>query len=179
MFSISIAGINMNVLLVSAVCIIVFAYIKLYLKPKKDIQLLQANLSNFNSGLLIEKQPILIFDKVVNPQNVIDVFFKYMYHLSNTTTTPNGSHVQNLSRFAVIHNDQDDVQDISIQKYQSKAHSNSKNMYYANVTHQKSIETLTIRLPAKNIIILPYLYSFKSDRDLPVTYLSDFIHVFF
>lgn len=169
----------MSVLVILAVCIVLFAYIKLYLKPKKDIQLLQANLSNFDSNLLVEKQPVLIFDQVVHPQNVIDVSFKYMYHLTNSTKTPDGTYVQNLSKFAVIYNDQDTVQDISLQKYHTKAASSSKNMFYSSIAYRESIETLTIKLPEKNMIIIPYLYSIKTQQSIPVTYLSDFIHVFF
>jgi len=170
----------MNILLILAICFIIFAYIKLYLRPKKDIQLLQANLSNFDSNLLVEKQPILIFDKVVHPQNVIDVFFKYMYHLSNSSHTASESDVQNLSRFAVIYNNRDKAIEISIKKYFTKADSISKNMYYSSIDlREDDVKPLTIKLPEKNILIIPYLFSFKTEHTIPVTYLSDFIHVLF
>lgn len=168
----------MNILVIFAIIIVVFAYIKLYMKPKNHLELLQVNLSNFNSSMLIEKQPILIFDKVVHPQHVIDIFFKYMYHLSNSTKTK-GEYVQNLSKFAVIHNDTDEVQQISIQKYKSKTTSSSKNMFFSTIEHHKAIETINIKLPEKNILIIPYLFSIKTDQSIPITYLSDFIHVFF
>lgn len=170
----------MNILLILAICFVIFAYIKLYLRPKKNIQLLQANLSNFDSNLLVEKQPILIFDKVVHPQNVIDVFFKYMYHLSNSSQTASGSNVQNLSRFAMIYNDSDKAIEISIKKYFTKADSISKNMYYSLIDQREDdVKPLTIKLPEKNILIIPYLFSFKTEHTIPITYLSDFIHVFF
>lgn len=169
----------MNILVSLAICVVLFAYIKLYLKPKKDVQLIQANLSNFDTNLLVEKQPILIFDKVVHPKNVIKVFFKYMYHLSNSAQTSSGSHVQNLSRFAVIYNDKDEAVDISIQKYYTKAHSTSKNMFYSSINHHENVEPFTIKLPEKNILIIPYLFSFKTEDTIPITYLSDFLHVIF
>ena len=170
----------MNILLILAICFIIFAYVKLYLRPKKDIQLLQANLSNFDSKIHIEKQPILIFDKVVHPQNVIDVFFKYMYHLSNSSHTASESNVQNLSRFAVIYNDRDKAVNISIKKHMTKALSTSKNMYYSSIDmFNDDVKPLTIKLPEKNILIIPYLFTFKAEHTIQITYLSDFIHVFF
>ena len=101
-----------------------------------------------------------------------------MYHLSNSTKTK-GEYVQNLSKFAVIHNDTDEVQQISIQKYKSKTTSSSKNMFFSTIEHHKAIETINIKLPEKNILIIPYLFSIKTDQSIPITYLSDFIHVFF
>jgi hypothetical protein len=102
-----------------------------------------------------------------------------MYHLSNSAQTVSGSHVQNLSRFAVIYNNQDKAVDVSIQKYFTKAESTSKNMFYSSINHHEDVEPLTVKLPENNILIIPYLFSFKTENKIPITYLSDFIHVFF
>jgi len=170
----------MNYLIIVAILLFLFAYMKLYLKPKPTMQFLQAKLCNFDSKLLVEKQPVLLFDKVVNPQEVIGVFFKYLHHLRNDSmTSANSIEKQNLSRFAIVYNDTDVMQEIYVKKYVTRVKSIDKNIFYSTVNDSGTEDFVEVKLPGKNMLVVPYLFSIRTETSMPVTYLSDFIHVIF
>ena len=169
----------MNFLVTITILIILYSYAKIYMKPKKSTELIQATLSNFTTDLLLEKQPVLVFDKIVNPHHVIKTFFTYLHHIKNQNMTI-GEHreQQNYSRFAVLYNHTDTNQEVRIDKHLAKSAYKSKNMFYS--TSSKVLETdatININLPEKNMLIVPYLYKFATEKPLQVTYLTDFIHV--
>lgn len=169
----------MNILIILSIAILIYAYAKLYLKPKTDVELLQSNLENFDPNLLFEKQPIILYDKIVNPKNVIDVFFKYTHNLSHDSIVSPSIEKQNLSKFLIIHNTDDNDQMITLTKYLTKIENTERNMFFSTVKSQVRNENMfKIVLPAKNLVIVPYLYTVKSSIELPAVFLTDLIHVY-
>ena len=67
----------MNLILIILIFTCIFVYVNLYLKPKKDFQLIQANLNNFTEGILYEKNPFIIYDEIVNIYEILNTVFKY------------------------------------------------------------------------------------------------------
>lgn len=169
----------MNIIIILAVVVFIYAYAKLYLKPKRSVELLQTNLTNFDTNLLFEKQPILIFDQIVDPQNVIDVFFKYTHNLSfDSFVSP--STRQNLSRFMIVHNSDEKNHTISLAKYLTRVKHTDKNMFFSTVSGTATSDNqVNIVLPPKNVLVIPYLYTATSSAKLPALYLTDFVHVYF
>lgn len=87
------------------VIICICFYLQCYFKTPNDFNLIQTTLDTFDINMLYDKQPIYIYDKIVNPADLLGTIFKYqfMYHvlsISNNMLTK-----RNLSRYVIIYND--------------------------------------------------------------------------
>mgnify|MGYP001257294560 CR=1 FL=1 len=158
--------------------LVVFAillYIYIYTRPKRDVQLIQTQIDSFNPDLLLEKQPVLIYSEIVDKKEFIDISFRYQYMFSKEIWVANGDIIQNNSKFALIHNDTEEDREILIRKRRIKTKLGE--VYHTHLGGDDEFsDYIKVILKPYNVLVLPYLFEYKSTKDIKITYLTDVLH---
>tara|TARA_B110000503_G_C6908070_1_gene313495 strand:- start:163 stop:621 length:459 start_codon:yes stop_codon:yes gene_type:complete len=149
----------------------------MYTKPKITVEILQGNIEDITPEMLLEKQPVVIFDKIVDIEDIIRVTFKYLYSFSKTNEILPNNVYQSNSRYTLLHNTTSDALEININKSRRKM--NHLNAFYTclgkdTIHDDKQIKII---LQPHNVLVVPYLYTFQSNKQIAVTFLNDFTHI--
>lgn len=143
------------------VMIIILFYVKISLKTKDDVQILQGNLDKITDNTLYEKYPIIINDKIIDSKELLNTLFKYQYSFVQYFELEKETELLNTHKHLILHNLSDIDIDIVI-KSPTEKH-----------------PPIDINLPSYNVIILPYKWTVLSNGQLYGILLNDFIHRFF
>lgn len=160
----------MNILFVIVVLAIIFLYIQSYYKSPQVTQIIQTSLSSFHPDLLLEKQPIYVYDQVYNPVDVIVSILKYQY-ISKILSLSNHVYIKkNLSKFVIIYNDCEEDVNVSL----SNPNSLKKEDYYKGVFVDKYYRVMKnndivfdidVILKPYNMIVLPLNWIYRVHQD--------------
>lgn len=164
-------------LLTLFILICIVCYISIYTKPKKHIEILQSDLSSLKTEFLLEKQPLIIYDKIVDPLEVIQSTFKYLYTFKIHKSLTANHIYQSNSRYALIHNPSDE--DLTITLLKKNVKKNHLNLFYTFIGNEfkENENTITIILKPYNMIAIPYLYMMQCEQSLNVHFLNDMFHM--
>lgn len=159
------------------VILIVICYIIVYTKPKLTTEIIQGSIANINPELFLEKQPVLIYDKIVNLQDIIDSSFKYLYTFTQTHSVIKDNVYQSNSRYTLIHNT--GAEDLFVCINKSRRKHNHLNAFYSCLHKDTFDESKRIEIPlsSHNVLVVPYLFLFKASETVSVTFLNDFAHI--
>lgn len=69
----------MNTYILIIVVLIVVCYLRYYVSPNPQFQILQSSITNIKAGHLFEKSPIIIDESIVDPQTLLTTLFRYLY----------------------------------------------------------------------------------------------------
>ena len=159
------------------ILMILVSYIVLYTRPKTYTEILQTNIEDIRPDILLEKQPTLIFDKIVNIDDILKTTFNYMFTFSKKQYILTNTMYQNNSKYVLFHNNSENDIEIDISK--SRVKQNHFNVFNT-VLNEEPSDTNSIKIIMKpfNVLILPYLFNFKSlSEDIDVRFLTDFFHI--
>jgi len=164
-------------LLTLFIIICIVSYISIYTKPKKHMEILQSELATLKTEFLLEKQPLIIYDKIVNPMEIIQSTFKYLYTFKIHKTLTANHIYQSNSRYALIHNPSEEDLTLTLSKKNVKK--NHLNLFYTFIGNefQESENTIQIILKPYNMIAVPYLYMMQCEESLNVYFLNDVFHM--
>lgn len=146
--------------MLSYICliIIIVAYTYLYLKPKTDFQILQANLNNITDDLLYEKYPIILHDQIVNLDDIVSSTFRYQYVFKKDKVVEKESEMCNRHKYMILQNVQTEECSLEI------------------MSPKKTVNT-SIIIPSFNVVIIPYKWCIKDNTfPLKCILLDDLIH---
>jgi hypothetical protein len=164
----------MNLLIYLTIIVFICFYIQGYLQASKEIQIIQTTLSSFKPSLLYEKNPIYIYDRIVNPADLFNTIFKYQYMYHILSLSNENFVKKNMSRYVVIYNDSDDVVDVTL------IHpSNNKSITYFNANLQKKnykvsknpsdalqkVPNIKVILKPNNTLILPINWTYHTAQN--------------
>ena len=152
-----------NQLYVFTIVIIIFVYfyVKISLKTKDTVQILQGNLQKITDDTLHEKHPIIINDKVIDSKELLNTLFKYQYSFVQYFELEKETELENTHKYLILHNTSDHDIDIVIQSPTGKH------------------PPIDINLPSYNVMVLPYKWTVLSNGSLYGILLNDFVHHFF
>lgn len=146
------------------IIIIIFFVIKYYLNYKKDYTIIQTFLKNIKSNdIFFEKYPIVIYDKIVDINEIMKSLFSYLYLTKKNKIYKKNKFIFNKSKFLIIYPENNTMIDIINPKYDI-----SKNNF----------EYVTIQLKRKQISIMPFRWIVKPYDDLNCIELDDIITLF-
>ena len=177
----------MNIFFIILIICIAHLYINLYLKPKKDFEILQSNLQNFKEDMLYEKLPFVIFDDIVNANDILNSIFKYQFSLKKKINYGKTEPIiKNKSKYVVIHNNDhnDLIVYLNLPLIRNDSEKKYKNNFYDIITFDNDANLFTesmvsVILKPFNIICIPCFWCFQmniSNNNIPVFFLNDFIH---
>lgn len=143
------------------ICLYVYSY---YLYPKNEV-IIQTTLNNFKLDMLLEKQPIIIQDNIVNLNQIIDAWFKYN---SNTKFVLNSSESWNKNKYKYLLFKTDTESEIII-------YSPTKKLI--NGLPDTNEKLTLIKMSEGQILILPFnwLYNIQSSYNLNCVGINDFV----
>ena len=129
------------------IILIVLIYYRYYTKIEKTIQINQIFLENFTPNLLYEKYPLLIYDRIQDPDELTKTIFKYSYLFKTKKKTKKS---KTTAKYTLVYSSYDSVLDIT-----------------------QSDNYISINLAANQVVILPYGWKYSCDEDLNVIMLQD------
>ena len=145
-------------------------YLQAYFKVPSELQIIQTSLEQLHPDMLLEKQPIYVYDEIYNPADVIATTFKYQY-LNKTLSLSNRDYLKkNLSRFLLIYNDSDNIVEVDI----SSPHRNHEITFYSGlfvnkfykVAKSSNTENFTkVKLKPSNMFVLPLNWMYKTKEN--------------
>jgi hypothetical protein len=160
----------MNLLIVIFVLIIIIFYLQCYFKMPLEYNLLQTTIKSFKQDLLYEKQPIYIYDKLVNPADLFNTIFKYTYMYHTLSLSDSRYTKKNLSKFLIIYNDTDDTPTtISISHPKSVKSDFLKSRFlkkhYKISNNHIHDNTIDVIVRPQNCIIVPMHWVYRTNLD--------------
>lgn len=145
-----------GVFLVIIVILIVFLYVQYYTKYKQEYQILQVYLNKFKLDTLYERYPIVIYDQVVDPNEVLKTALAYSF-VFKTDMTVEQEQVNRVShKYLMLYSEDDDV---AIKIINPKYKKEMKTVF-----SESNVQYVTVKLKAKQILILPALWYFYTDN---------------
>lgn len=93
----------MNKLIVILIVLILCLYIRYYIKVNDDIVIVQPKLEQVNISILLEKNPIILRESIVDPIDLLKTIFKYMYIYHRVDKLDVDSPKKIDSRYAIIY----------------------------------------------------------------------------
>lgn len=175
----------MKILLLSLVCLIVFIYIKHYNEFKTDEMIIYNSYYNLTTDDFNKKYPVLMDEGVENQNMVIEKFFKGSYYKINKVDTCCDIIQKNLSKYALIHNNQDHNINIKIispgyNEYNFiKSSVGSYNFLIGKDNKERvdNLEYIEVEIGPKQLLMVPTFWGFSTKDGVSVYYLQDFISI--
>ena len=127
---------------------IIWIYVRFNYKVPSNIVILQTSLQDFDLKSLLEKQPIVVQDRVDNIQPIWDGWFKYNIK-GQFEITPDMEWIRNKHKYMLIHGIEDG--EVLLCNPNCKAH---------NYIPDPSEEVMAIKLYKGMSIIIPYRWYF-------------------
>lgn len=133
---------------------ILLLYIYKYFSSSQQISFLQTSISNIHLSHLLEKNPIIISESIVNPSYLLSTLFKYLYIKTYTNQIDDTDfHLIN-SKYLILFSENP----VHIELYHPKFHSYLKK----NTEHSlKYTSFIDIHLNKNQVLILPMFWWFR------------------
>ena len=167
---------NQRILLLILIVLILALYARSYGKTKEGYKIIQTTLKKIDLNTLYEKYPIVIYDRVVNPTEIIETIFSFSYTFKHDRVeiVPNICMVT--SKYLVLFNSLTDSDLYIINP------SNSKNIEFwkkngsvvsTKPLSESNVQFVTIKLKKNQVIILPAFWSYQTSEKFRKIALDD------
>ncbi len=103
-----------NALLIIVVILIVVLYFSYYSKYTKEYNLVQTFLNNFTPDLLYERNPIIIYDSLATPRDLLKTIFKYQYLFEHENTIQANNIIVIKSKFSFVYSTNDEIATVKL-----------------------------------------------------------------
>ena len=165
-------------------------YFQCYLIQPRKFEIIQTSLAEFKPELILEKQPIYLEDSVVNPADLFQTVFKYLYIKHVLSISDQNLLKRNLSKFVMIYNDNDTNSiNVKIIHPSIKPYVSTKSMYlysknYNVCTNNLLDESFVDQLANKDVKIVDVILKPNRCLILPInwyyqTYTDEAIEIHF
>lgn len=161
---------NTKKLVLVIVILILFIYLRYWLSVSGVVKIVQLSLVELSPSILMQKNPIVIEERLVNPISLLQTVFKYMYIWKTVKAVEDGDSAvfkQNNSRFLIATSNADGS---SVQIINPK---------YNDATNESPY--IDIKLHANMSMILPFKwwYRFTTPKNISTIRLDDIISLTF
>ena len=153
---------NTKKLLLVIIVLVIYVYLRYYLTPNSQTKIVQVSLTELTPSLLLQKNPIVIEERLVNPLNLVQTAFKYLYMFKKIQAQPKHQpdFTKNTSRYLLI---------------MSNRHNSSVEI--RNPTNPINKNIVDVRLHANMCLILPFKwwYRFHDHESIQMVHLDDIL----
>lgn len=157
-----------------AFALIMFVYLQYYFKYNTEYRIIQAPLAKIDENVLYEKYPIVVSDRLVKPEELLETLFKYKY-LFKSTHPQKGSPnpYMAISKYTLLYNNKIDI-DVNIIAPQYRKEFQGFIEFQANKDiNSTNAQYVTIKLKKQQVIILPAFWIYQSSLPYHVISLND------
>lgn len=167
-------------LVVILVVLVVAIYMQYYNNYKSDYNILQTYLDNIDLNVLFEKYPIVIYDRVLDPRQLLKTLFVYTYTFKKEFILNPVTPVYNGSKHMIIWSQDKDVSvNIINPKYKGRIKwTRTKGATSSTVPLTEldnEIQYVTVKLKTNQIMILPAFWIFDASSRVNVIQLDDLL----
>jgi len=149
-------------LIVLVIALFIAFYSYCYTRVPHVVQIIQVSLSQLKPSHLLEKQPIVISEPIVDPMSLIDSVFKFISFSPKTAAHKTGHKLtQTDSRYTLISCKQEGLVDVFHPKF-------------TNVMNTPRAEFITFKLAPSQVLILPKKWWYQVKGDCTIIRLSGF-----
>ena len=150
--------------------LLVIIYLQYYNKHKQDYNVIQSNLDTINPSVLHEKYPIVIYDQIYEPLQLLKTLFKYLFIKSESKFIEADNITYNSAKYLLLWS----YENVNV---------NVINPIYRNMIKNKiklqeldhSVKYITIKLKQNQILIIPHHWYFHSTHNIQTIWLYDCI----
>lgn len=174
-----------HILILIITILILVIYINYYNKYKKDYQLIQTHLDKIDLDILNEKYPIIIYDRIINPNDLLKTLFKYIYIFKKFIKIKPIFPTINYSKYMLIWNNDEDIMiNIINPKYYKliswkKINSFKISKYSLYDNELEKVQYITISLKKNQVFILPPFWIYQSNSYINIIQLNDIISIWY
>lgn len=166
-------------LIITIIILIIIIYIYYYNNYKNDYNIIQTYIDKVDLNMVYEKYPIIIYDKIIDPKELLKTLFAYSYTFMNESKIRPIVPTYNKSKHMLLWNDDENI-DINIinPKYYKIIKWEKRNIYKTSIkTLQElnEVQYITIKLKAKQVLILPAFWIFQSSSYVNIIQLNDIL----
>jgi hypothetical protein len=166
-------------LIIIIVLLIVIIYIHYYNNYKNDYNIIQTFVDKVDLTTVYEKYPIVIYDKIINPNELLKTLFAYAYVFKNEAKIRPILPTYNKSKHMIIWNaDNDILINIINPKYIKNIVWQTKNKYRIStkpLDDLNEVQYITVKLKSNQVIILPAFWIYQCDDYTNIIQLNDLL----
>lgn len=174
-----------KILMIVVVLLIVFIYIHYYSKYNDTYEIVQTYLDKVNIDMLYERNPIVIYDSIKTPKQLLGTLFKYSYVSKSEYKMDTNFPVMNRAKFSFVYstsNEQDTYINLINPAYKAsmkwvKLQNKNHVMDKVSTTplEETNLRYITIKLRPYQVVVIPMHWIIQSDTPLVKVNLDDFI----
>lgn len=150
-----------KVLLMFLIILVICIYVHYYSKYNTSYEISQTYLDKINLDLLYERNPIVIYDSLKTPNQLLKTLFKYSYTSKNEYKILDNNVVMNRYKFSFVystnHNDcYINLINPSYKKdFKWNKHPQSNDLISKTNLEETNVEYITIKLKPLQVLIVP------------------------
>lgn len=167
--------------------LVILLYLQHYTYTRKNIQIIQVYLDKVDANQLYEKYPIVIYDRMVEPEKLLQTLFKYLYTSQRFLVLSGGEHVYLTPfKYCVLYSSTSDVNvKLMVPTYHTQFHFKAERGVWRSdeILSQSQVQYVTMKLKKQQVLILPTGWMFQTDVPLraiclhdPISRLVDFFY---
>lgn len=165
-----------KVLIIILILLILLMYFKFYGKYNTENRILQVYLDNITPNILMEKYPVLLYDKIVNPQDLISSLFYGLYNFQTDSVKWIGNPVLSSSKYTLLFNNSS-MSYINIVSPINRAHflwrKEAGEIISTSPLSEISVEFFTIKLKRNQLLVLPPYWIYQTAKKIKRIKLND------
>ncbi len=166
-----------NVLLVIVIILVCILYLSYYSKYSKEYSITQIFLNKFTPDLLYERNPIVIYDSLAKPQDLLKTIFKYQYLFSNEHTIPPNKVFSIKSKFALLFSSNETPISVKLinpaQSSSFKWYKNKQLRMSDTDISTTSVKYVDVQLKKHQVMIMPSHWIMQSQSSINKIDLDD------
>lgn len=168
----------MSYLLIILIILVVVLYGQYYASYKTDYKINQTYLSNINVDILYEKYPVIIYDRLVEPENLLSTLFKYNYLTKYKQTVNTTNPILLTSKYTIVYNKANNILlNVISPKFTDTIKWTRDSNYYKSSTSSFNdldhVQYITVKLSKMQVIIMPFKWIVHSNQDYSIICLDD------
>lgn len=173
-----------KVLLVFLIVLIICIYVHYYSKYNTSYEISQTYLDKINLDLLYERNPIVIYDTLKTPNQLLKTLFKYSYVTKNQYNITNNHVIMNRNKFSFVYctDDSDCYINLINPSYKTSfkwnKHHQSNDMVSSTSLEETNVEYITIKLKPLQVLIIPAHWLIQSTMTHKTLYKVNLHDVF-
>lgn len=174
-------------LFVVVIVLIVFIYIHYYAKYNDTYEIVQTYLDKVNIDMLYERNPIIIYDSIKTPKQLLGTLFKYSYVSKSEYKVSTKYPIMNRAKFSFVYStsNQDTYINLinpsytSSMKWENRVNGKVADKVSTTLLDDTNVQYITIKLKPYQVVIIPMHWIIQTDTTLVKYNLDDFISMIY
>lgn len=181
-----------RLLIIIVIILVVLIYAQFYAKYNKGYNITQTYLDKINLNLLYERNPIIIYDSIKTPKQLLKTLFKYSYLTKNEYNVNTRNIYQSKSKFSFIYHTTQLTQHETVLvnlinpifKSDFKEWKKNENgvLFTTTPLEDTTVEFVSVKLKANQVLIIPshWMFQIVDDDEVIKVDLDDlFTYIYF